>query len=74
MSPIPEFEYGLIYGERVIRSVANNTRQDGIEFLEEAALAGVTTSVESFPLENANDALISLKTDAIKGAAVLTTE
>ncbi len=71
MSPIPEFEYSLIYGERIVRSVANNTRQDGLEFLEEAAKAGVTTSVEVFGLEDANDALIALKTDAIKGAAVL---
>ncbi|HUF03449.1 MAG TPA: zinc-dependent alcohol dehydrogenase family protein [Aridibacter sp.] len=72
MSSIPEFEYSLIYGERVIRSVANNTRADGEEFLKEAVEAGVETSVETFWLEEANDALIALKTDAIKGAAVLT--
>lgn len=74
MSPIPEFEYSLIYGERSVRSVANNTREDGIEFLDEAVAAGVRTSVETFPLEEANEALIALKTDAIKGAAVLTME
>lgn len=71
MSPIPEFEYSLIYGERIVRSVANNTREDGEEFLKEAVEAGVETSVETFGLEEANDALIALKTDAIRGAAVL---
>jgi propanol-preferring alcohol dehydrogenase len=71
MSPIPEFEYSLLYGERVVRSVANNTRADGREFLEEAAKAGVKTIVQEFPLEAANDALIALKNDAIRGAAVL---
>lgn len=71
MSPIPEFEYQLIYGERTVRSVANNTREDGVDFLKEAAEAGVETSVETFGLKEANDALIALKTDAIKGAAVL---
>ena len=71
MSPIPQFEYDLIYGERVIRSVANNTREDGREFLAEAARIPVKTSVQTFPLDDANDALIALKTDAIRGAGVL---
>ena len=71
MSPIPQFEYPLIYGERMIRSVANNTREDGREFLREAAAISVRTSVEELSLEDANDALIALKHDAIKGAAVL---
>ena len=71
MSPIPSFDYGLIYGERVVRSVANNTREDGHEFLREAAAIGLRTSVQPFRLDEANDALISLKTDAIKGACVL---
>jgi len=71
MSPIPEFEYSLLYGERMIRSVANNTREDGREFLQEAAKVGVKTSVQKFPLEAANDALVALKNDAIRGAAVL---
>ncbi len=74
MSPIPEFEYGLIYGERVIRSVANNTRADGREFLEEAAKAEVKTSIRRFPLADANEALIALKSDAIRGAGVLMVE
>lgn len=72
MSPIPELRYDLIYGERSIKSVANNTRDDGREFLAEAAAVGVKTSVTTFDLESANDALISLKNDAIKGAGVLT--
>ena len=71
MSPIPTFDYSLIYGERVIRSVANNTREDGREFLKEAAQIPVRTHVQEFALSEANDALIALKHDAIKGAAVL---
>ena len=71
MSPIPQFEYGLIYGERTVRSVANNTRDDGHEFLAEAAAVPIRTSVQTFELPEANDALIALKNDAIKGAGVL---
>ena len=71
MSPIPSLDYSLVYHERVIRSVANNTREDGREFLAEAARIPVRTHVQSFPLKEANDALIALKHDAIKGAAVL---
>jgi propanol-preferring alcohol dehydrogenase len=72
MSPVPEFEYSLLYGERVVRSVANNTREDGREFLAEAARIPVKTSVQTFPLEAAGEALIALKHDAIRGAGVLT--
>lgn len=71
MSPIPEFEYEAIYGERIIRSVTNNTRENGQEFLEEAARAKVQIHTEVFPFENANEALLALKNDAIRGAAVL---
>jgi propanol-preferring alcohol dehydrogenase len=71
MSPIPQVEYSLLYGERVIRSVANNTREDGRQFLAEAAAILIKTSVQTFPLEGANDALIALKKDAIRGAGVL---
>ena len=71
MSPIPSFDYSLVYHERVIRSVANNTRADGREFLAEAARIPVRTHVQSFRLEDVNEALIALKHDAIKGAAVL---
>ncbi len=71
MSPIPSFEYSLIYGERVVLSVANNTRDDVREFLAEAALIPVQTHIQTFSLEQANEALIALKHDAIRGAAVL---
>jgi propanol-preferring alcohol dehydrogenase len=71
MSPIPSFPYELIYRERAVRSVANNTRADGREFLAEAARLCVRTHVQSFPLIEANQALIALKNDAIRGAGVL---
>lgn len=71
MSDIPQFDYDLIYGERVIRSVANNTREDGAEFLREAAAIPIETSVRTFTLAEANEALIALKNDAIRGAGVL---
>jgi len=71
MSPIPQFDYDLLYAERLIRSVANNTREDGREFLAEAASIPVRTSVQEFSPDQANDALIALKHDAIRGAAVL---
>lgn len=71
MSPTPPIPYELLYRERVIRSVANNTRQDGREFLAEAARIGVKTHIATWPLEGANDALRSLKNDAIRGAGVL---
>lgn len=71
MSAIPSFEYSLLYDERVVRSVANNTRADGRAFLAEAARIPVHTQVQSFTLADANEALIALKHDAIRGAAVL---
>jgi propanol-preferring alcohol dehydrogenase len=71
MSPIPSFNYDLLYQERVIRSVANNTREDGKDFLRVAAEIPVRTRVQSFPLHEANRALNALKNDAIPGAAVL---
>jgi len=71
MSAIPEFPYKDIYWERLIRSVANNTRQDGREFIKEAARANIKTHTETFPLADANEALLALKHDAIKGAGVL---
>lgn len=71
MSAVPPLEYRLLYHERVVRSVANNTRADGAAFLEEAARVGVRTHVQVFPLEQANEALRALKHDAIRGAAVL---
>jgi alcohol dehydrogenase, propanol-preferring len=71
MSPIPSLEYRLLYDERVVRSVANNTRQDGREFLEEAARVPVRAQVQVFTLEQANEALQALEHDAVRGAAVL---
>ncbi len=71
MSPIPSFSYDLLYQERVIRSVANNTRQDGKDFLHVAAEIPIRTHVQSYPLRDANRALNALKNDAIPGAAVL---
>lgn len=71
MSPIPEFAYQDIYWERLVRSVANNTREDGRAFITEAAAAKIQTHTEVFPLADANQALLALKQDAIKGAGVL---
>lgn len=71
MSPIPEMSYDILYWERVVRSVANNTRKDGEDFLECAAAIPVHTEVQTFPLKDANVALNALKHDAIRGAAVL---
>jgi propanol-preferring alcohol dehydrogenase len=72
MSPIPSFGYELLYQERVIRSVANNTRDDGREFLKIAAAIPIHTEVQSFPMRDANAALKALKIDGVRGAAVLT--
>jgi alcohol dehydrogenase, propanol-preferring len=71
MSPIPPLDYSLLYQERVVRSVANNTREDGEDFLKIAAEIPIHTEIEIFPLNEANRALNSLKNDAIRGAAVL---
>ena len=71
MSPIPPLDYTLLYHERVIRSVANNTRADGEDFLRIAAEIPIHTQVQEFGLEEANEALAALKNDAIRGAAVL---
>jgi propanol-preferring alcohol dehydrogenase len=71
MSAIPSFDYGLLWGERVLRSVANLTRQDAIEFLALARRIGIRPRVETFPLEQANRALDSLRSGVISGAAVL---
>ena len=71
MSPIPSIDYALIYGERSVRSVANNTREDGREFLQEAARIPVRMHIRRYALEEANDALAALKHDAVRGAAVL---
>jgi propanol-preferring alcohol dehydrogenase len=71
MSDIPSFPYELLWGERVIRSVANLTREDGDEFLALAPTVPVRTEVETFPLEQANEALERLRGGGLRGAAVL---
>jgi alcohol dehydrogenase, propanol-preferring len=71
MSPIPQFDYDLLYQERSIRSVANNTRQDGEDFLRVAAEIPIRTRVTLYPLREANRALNDLKSDRVNGAAVL---
>ena len=71
MSDIPSFPYRLLWEERIIRSVANLTRQDGEQFLEIAPRVPVKTQVQRFALEEANEALDRLREGQIQGAAVL---
>ena len=71
MSDIPSFAYKLLWEERSIKSVANLTRQDAIEFIEIAKKIPVRTDVQSYPLEKANEALADLKSGKVHGAAVL---
>jgi propanol-preferring alcohol dehydrogenase len=71
MSDIPSLPYSLLWGERTIRSVANLTRRDGIEFLALAAEIGIQPSVELFPLDRANEALARVRDGSLNGAAVL---
>lgn len=71
MSPIPEMPYRLLWEERVLRSVANLTREDARAFLEIAPQVPVLPEVEVFPLEGANRALEALRQGRLKGAAVL---
>jgi propanol-preferring alcohol dehydrogenase len=70
-TPIPPMDYGLIYHERTVRSVANSTRQDAEDLLKVAAEISVRTEVEIFPLREANRALQLLKESKIRGAGVL---
>ena len=71
MSPIPSFSYDILWGERVVRSVANLTRRDGEEFLELAPKVPVKTRVNRYALEQANEALDDLRAGRLQGAAVL---
>jgi propanol-preferring alcohol dehydrogenase len=71
MSDIPAFPYALLWGERVVRSVANLTRRDGEAFLALAPRVPVRARVQTFPLEEANDALARLRAGRLTGAAVL---
>jgi alcohol dehydrogenase, propanol-preferring len=71
MSDIPSFPYRILWGERVVRSVANLTRRDAEEFLALAPQVPIRTEVEPFPLAAANEALDRLRTGRLRGAAVL---
>ncbi|MGA7806447.1 zinc-dependent alcohol dehydrogenase family protein [Bradyrhizobium sp.] len=71
MSDIPSFPYDILWGERQLVSVANLTRQDGLDFLKVVPQAGIHTQTTSFPLEEANDVLSRLRSGQILGAAVL---
>ena len=71
MSDIPQFPYSLLWEERIVRSVANLTRQDGEEFLAIASAAPLRTATTPFPLTEANEALSRLRDGRIEGAAVL---
>lgn len=74
LTPIPEFDYDLLYGERTVRSVANSTRRDAEELLQLAAEVPIHTDVELYPLAEANEALKRVKRSEIRGAAVLRVE
>jgi propanol-preferring alcohol dehydrogenase len=70
MSDIPSFPYAMLWGERSLRSVANLTRADGVEFLRVAAQIPIRTEVEAFELEQANAALDRLRAGKVRGTAV----
>ena len=72
MSDIPSFPYGLLWEERQLLSVANLTRQDGIEFLNLVPQIGIRTKTTQYPLQQANQALGDLRAGRFEGAAVLT--
>jgi propanol-preferring alcohol dehydrogenase len=71
MSDIPKFSYDLLWGERQIVSVANLTRQDGIDFLSQAPQMNIVTETTTYPLRQANEALADLRAGRFNGAAVL---
>ena len=71
MSDIPSFPYDILWEERQLVSVANLTRQDGLDFLKVAPQAGIVTQTTAFPLAEANDVLTRLRTGRTLGAAVL---
>ena len=72
MSEIPAFSYDLLWGERSVRSVANLTRRDGIDFLALATRVPVRTVVETRPLEQADEALVQLREGKVQGSLALT--
>ncbi len=71
LSDIPSFPYELLWGERVLRSVANLTWADARDFLAVAARVPVRTQVTTFPLDEANEALAALRGGGVNGAVVL---
>jgi alcohol dehydrogenase, propanol-preferring len=71
MSDIPSFPYEILWGERMVRSVANLTRQDGLAFLDLAPQVPIRTHVERFALEQTNDALEAVRAGALRGSAVV---
>jgi len=74
MSDIPSFPYDILWGERVLRSVANLTRQDGVDFLKIISGIKIHTEVQFYSLEQANDALEALRAGTLTGAAVIVTQ
>jgi propanol-preferring alcohol dehydrogenase len=71
MSDIPSFPYRLLWEERQLVSVANLTRQDGLDFLSMAPRMGIVAKTTSYPLNQANQALADLRAGRFEGAAVL---
>ena len=71
MSDIPSFPYNLLWEERQLLSVANLTRQDGLDFLQLAPKIGIVTTINRYPLQQANQALADLRAGRFEGAAVL---
>jgi propanol-preferring alcohol dehydrogenase len=71
MTDIPEMPYALLWGERVVRSVANLTRQDAVDFLEIAPRIPIRPHVTAFDLDDANAAIARLRAGDLTGAAVL---
>ena len=71
MSDIPAFAYRPLWGERQLVFVANLTRQDGIDFLRLAPGIGIVTTTTSYPIQDANQALLDLREGRFEGAAVL---
>ncbi len=71
MSDIPAFPYDILWGERVLRSVANLTRADGDDFMRIIAAAPIKTTITAFPLEAAENAVAEVRAGRLTGAAVL---
>jgi propanol-preferring alcohol dehydrogenase len=71
MSDIPSFPYSILWGERVVRSVANLTRRDGEEFLALAPKVPLRTKVRAYPLERVNEALDDLRAGRLEGSAAI---